>query len=386
MAYDTVTQHSKLYPYTSIMASPYSCDPTGVIDCVAAIEQIKANQSNTGVIYVPHGVFLVDTNLTIPAGMALFFEIGASFSVSAGKTLTINGTVIAGPYQIFSGAGTITIASATNTIIPGEWTGSTGTSLYGTITLPAFAGAGGYVKNSATGVLSGNNTIGTGDIDPATTSSQGIAELATAGECQAGVDTERIVTPSGLASVTSSETRAGLVEKATDAEALAKSDTDRYITPAHLALFGLGNAIQTVYTLYNTYTSTASNIPYDATIPQITEGTEFFTVAITPTNAASVLVIRAWVSGCITTGYGSAALFQDAIANALVASQYGAGLASVLGAIHLTHVMVAGTVAGITFRIRAGSSAGSFYINGGSTTRMYGGVMNSGIIVTEYTP
>ena len=82
-AYPTTTEHHKLYPYTSIMASPYSGDPTGVLDCAAAIESIKANQSNLGTIYIPRGTFKIATNLTIPVGMSLEFATGASFNISA---------------------------------------------------------------------------------------------------------------------------------------------------------------------------------------------------------------------------------------------------------------------------------------------------------------
>lgn len=67
-----------------------------------------------------------------------------------------------------------------------------------------------------------------GDAPPqATTSEQGIVELATNAEAQAGTDTDRAITPASLASVTSTTTRAGLVELATNAEVAAGTDTDR---------------------------------------------------------------------------------------------------------------------------------------------------------------
>lgn len=133
MAYRTDIEHHRLYPWTSLMAAPYSCDATGTNDCASSIEDIKTNQANVGTIYVPHGTFLVDTNLTIPAGMALKFEDGGIISVGAGKTLTIagdvravrsaftiasggsvtiTGSIAAGNYQVFSGAGTVTMTSS----------------------------------------------------------------------------------------------------------------------------------------------------------------------------------------------------------------------------------------------------------------------------------
>ncbi|MEW5725896.1 MAG: hypothetical protein AB1896_22495 [Thermodesulfobacteriota bacterium] len=69
----------------------------------------------------------------------------------------------------------------------------------------------------------------------ATTSAQGIAELATDAEVQAGTDAERIVTPAGLAACTATETRKGVAELATDAEVQAGTDAERIVTPAGLA-------------------------------------------------------------------------------------------------------------------------------------------------------
>lgn len=55
----------------------------------------------------------------------------------------------------------------------------------------------------------------------ATTTAQGMVELATQAETNTGIDSSRPVTPATLAGRTATETRAGLVEKATTAEAKA---------------------------------------------------------------------------------------------------------------------------------------------------------------------
>jgi len=47
--------------------------------------------------------------LTIPANISLLFLRGGSITVANGKTLTINGPVIASAHQIFEGAGTVTL-------------------------------------------------------------------------------------------------------------------------------------------------------------------------------------------------------------------------------------------------------------------------------------
>jgi hypothetical protein len=91
------------------MASPYSCDPTGTIDCAAAIEQIKANQSNVGTIYFPHGTWRIATNLTIPNGMHIVGEKGANIVYSA--VLTISGTIDDVVTFTKSGSGTLSFGS-----------------------------------------------------------------------------------------------------------------------------------------------------------------------------------------------------------------------------------------------------------------------------------
>ena len=92
MSYPTTTFHPKRYPYTSIMASPYNADPLGAIDCAPAIESLKADQSNGGRIHFPSGSYTIGTNLTIPTGMVVTTEPGTVISVTAGRTLTNNGT------------------------------------------------------------------------------------------------------------------------------------------------------------------------------------------------------------------------------------------------------------------------------------------------------
>ncbi len=71
----------------------------------------------------------------------------------------------------------------------------------------------------------------------ATESSAGIAEIATQGEVDAGVDDERIVTALKLANtlpVQSSPTVSGIVELALDVEAIAGVDTERALTPSNV--------------------------------------------------------------------------------------------------------------------------------------------------------
>ena len=49
--------------------------------------------------------------------------------------------------------------------------------------------------------------------------------------------------------------------------------------------------VKTAYFETGTFATTTAQIPFDATIPQITEGAEFMTLAYTPLNANNILRI-----------------------------------------------------------------------------------------------
>lgn len=124
-------------------------------------------------------------------------------------------------------------------------------------------------------------------------------------------------------------------------------------------------------------------IPFDDTIPQNTEGDQYMSVSITPTNVNSILRIDVvWVGSGAATDILGVALFQDSTAGALAATGHHVGAGQII-TIPLTHYMTAGTVASTTFKVRAGShNAGTTTFNGYSG-RIYGGVMASSITVTE---
>jgi len=70
----------------------------------------------------------VTASKTVPSNVTLMFMQGGSLAISDTKTVTINGHVEAGLYQIFSGAGTVTFgAGAVKEVYP-EWWGIDGTA------------------------------------------------------------------------------------------------------------------------------------------------------------------------------------------------------------------------------------------------------------------
>lgn len=128
-------------------------------------------------------------------------------------------------------------------------------------------------------------------------------------------------------------------------------------------------------------------IPVDNTIPQITEGDQVMTQAITPKSATNLLVFDVGVMMASSTADNNhvVALFQDSTANALAASNVfdsaGGGTTQVL----LQHSMTSGTTSSTTFKVRIGCNlAGTTTFNGASGTQQFSTCTKSWIQVTEY--
>lgn len=88
-------------------------------------EALQTIGSNPVTLTIPAGTVAVDTNLTVPANVTLHFLQGGILNVASGVTLTLNGPVIAGPYQIFSGPGLVVLGGPVAEIYP-QWWGAKG--------------------------------------------------------------------------------------------------------------------------------------------------------------------------------------------------------------------------------------------------------------------
>jgi len=149
-----------------------------------------------------------------------------------------------------------------------------------------------------------------------------------------------------------------------------------------------GKVVQVVNTQIGTAATGTTTIPFDNTIPQITEGTQFLTLDITPSSATNILI----VSVVLNFSYSiintvSFALFQDSTASALAASaEFGSTATGMINS-SLVHKMTAGTTSATTFTVRmGGETAGTVTLNGFSGGQIFGGVMTSSMTITEYTP
>lgn len=105
-----------------------------------------------------------------------------------------------------------------------------------------------------------------GSVPIASTTVQGIVELATTSEATTGTDTTRAVTPAGLAAAVgtlvpdSSTTVKGKIRLSTSIEAIAGTDATKAITPATL-LAVLNTFLGTIYPVGSIYMSTVATNP-----------------------------------------------------------------------------------------------------------------------------
>ena len=146
-----------------------------------------------------------------------------------------------------------------------------------------------------------------------------------------------------------------------------------------------GSTVQLVESHYYDVATGTTAIPQDNTIPQITEGNEYMSVTITPTNASNNLIVRS--TGLYdgnTNQHVQIALFKEGTNNALSATRMGIGNTG-SGNATLYYKGAAGTTSPIKFSVRAGQNDGGVTtFNGFNSARILGAVeFVSYIEVTE---
>lgn len=227
-------------------------------------------------------------------------------------------------------------------------------------------------------VLSANTPASARTVLSAASAGDAVFQIGTVGSVRTFI---------GAASTSAATTTsAGIIEIATTAEVTAGTDTERAVTPAALRAPGGGRVVQSVDTQTGAVATGTTTMPADDTIPQITEGTEFMTLAITPTNASNILEIEVVANLAFSAGapFMTAALFQDSTADALAATTQVLTGADEPKTYCFRHRMTAGTTSATTFRVRGGSPvAGTTTFNGAAGARLLGGVIASSITITE---
>jgi hypothetical protein len=145
--------------------------------------------------------------------------------------------------------------------------------------------------------------------------------------------------------------------------------------------FPNGRVVQVVNTQSGAAVNTTEAIPFDDSIPTKTEGTELYTLKITPKSATNTLLIQAKIN---IYPDGVIALFKNDDAAALCVSYEQSGAAYAGYSTTLNHYVVAGGTDEITFKLRYGHiTSGTAYINSQADGRKFGGVLLSSLTITE---
>lgn len=179
---------------------------------------------------------------------------------------------------------------------------------------------------------------------------------------------------------------------------MRRNDGDPGLSPQELAnilapfLSGSGTVKQIVTANTGALIPVSTVLPQDDTIPQITEGDQILSLAITPTDATSRLAVFASANyGIVTaTAAGGIALFRDAGPGALAAGKNRGDLTNPFNAedIPVFADVLAGSTNLTTFTVRLGPNVpGTLDVNGdGASNRVFGGVSSTFIQITEYEP
>lgn len=156
-----------------------------------------------------------------------------------------------------------------------------------------------------------------------------------------------------------------------------------------------GAILQVAYADSAAVVTGTAPIPFDDSIPQQFEGSEFLTVSITPRSATSSLLVE--LSACFSESENHSnqligALFRDIDGDALVAgwgnltfhnSGYGGANNYTDGPFLLRVRVPAGSTAPTTFKFRAGGDGGPVVMNGLGNATKLGGSVRTALTVSE---
>lgn len=329
-----VTLEGTLHPNT--IWEIICADNPIVFGASAITFQVKASGTNTGDLTIAGQNYLSLLNQVLTANKISL----ANMADLAANSFIANNTGVAGVPLALNQAQATALLNA----FAGD-SGSGGTK--GMVPAPA-------TGDAAAGKFA--SADGTWKVPPtaiqATESVAGIAELATQAETNTGTDDLTIVTPLKLAN------RPGIFAQAV-------------------------NSVETGAVISGT-----TQIPFDDTIPQNTEGDQYFSIIHTPKSATNDLYIDIglMVSGSVLGVNLTAALFQDSNVNAIAAVSSTCAQ-DYIQVLYFNHKMTAGTTSAITFKVRiGGDQVSTTTLNGKSGSRRLGGVACSSITIKEIKP
>ena len=154
------------------------------------------------------------------------------------------------------------------------------------------------------------------------------------------------------------------------------------------AAAGGGVLVQLVNFQTGTKATGTTLCPHDDTIPQNDEGTEFMTLAITPTNSSNKLLINVMLNMAGSAWANNpylVSLFQDDTANALACQWHKHGQGNTMPeSWSFNHYMTAGTTSETEFKVRCGAeSSSTVTFCGENNIRYTGGITVSSMTIME---
>lgn len=154
-------------------------------------------------------------------------------------------------------------------------------------------------------------------------------------------------------------------------------------------VYPAGHVLQVAYMEDDAVNTGTLTFVDDDTIPQITEGNEFMTLAITPKSATNKLMVEV-IHNLIGSYAGGQAMVGAVFntdfhaTNALACSWAGVMNSYASNTVLIKFYVVAGTTSETTFRFRGAScSAGTTTFNGRASARKFGGALLSSMTITE---
>lgn len=145
------------------------------------------------------------------------------------------------------------------------------------------------------------------------------------------------------------------------------------------------SVVDTAYVEYKTNADLTTAIPADDTIPQVTEGTQVLSQAITP--KATTNRIKVHISGVGATAAAdllTVAVFRNGGANAI--ASIGITSTGSIMPLSLLFEDSPGSVSAQTYTVRVGASTQVTRLNGTTAARYMGGTIPFAMSLTELTP
>lgn len=150
--------------------------------------------------------------------------------------------------------------------------------------------------------------------------------------------------------------------------------------------FPSGTVLQTISTFVDTVQTITDVVPFDNTIPQISEGAQILSLSITPHANSNKIYVTWYVAGSASSGSDvsiAVSFYQDSNVNALFTAASHAN-ANAVGECSGKFTFSAGTTSSSSISMRVGVDSGTFYVNGdGSGTRLFGGALQATLTIQE---